>query len=150
MPRGFGKRTAPSPLSSEFDKKSKLGLTDKESRSLNTSQEYQVAHLPPWRNPEDVKTSCLAVAFQTVALHAEIIDKDWSDVVRCEEYIGQLSRREQLDLASIWIKARETNNWTAFAIYRALRPFRRCATVATALYSYKSGRTYTSGVRGIG
>jgi len=136
VPQGFAKRAAASPLISEFDKKPKLGLTDEESQNLNNNQKY--VDLPTYGKPEDVRINTLVVAFRAVAIDVPIM-KEWKDSTRCERYIKGLSHRAQLDLASLWIEARDKEDWTSFANYRALRPFHRCATVATALYSYKSG-----------
>jgi hypothetical protein len=141
MPLGFEKkRAATSPLSSEFDKKPKLGLTDEECIKLNKTQGY--VELPTWKNPEDVKITSLALAFREVAIHAAIVSQSWVDTELCEKSINQLSRSEQLDLASVWINARDTKDWTGFANHRALRPFHRCAKIAAALYSFTSYRAF--------
>jgi hypothetical protein len=140
VPQVFAKRAATSPLISEFDKKSKLGLTDEESEKLNATQKYM--DFPNCKNPQDVKHNSLVFAFQTVGSKVSIM-KEWEDVHRCAQYIGGLSRQEQLDLATLWIDARDTQNWTRFANYRALRPFHRRTTVSTVLYSYKSGPIHT-------
>ena len=64
MPQPF-KRTATSPLISEFDKKPKLGLTDEERKKLTTKLQY-LSYLPV-STPEHVMTDYLALAFQVVA-----------------------------------------------------------------------------------
>jgi hypothetical protein len=71
MPQPF-KRTATSPLISEFDKKSKLGLTDEERKKLTTKLQY-LSYLPV-STPEHVTTDYLALAFQGVANYTSIID----------------------------------------------------------------------------
>jgi hypothetical protein len=114
-PRDFGKRAAVSPLSSEFDKKPRLGLTDEEVKNLNKAQGYNTrAHLK-CTNPEDVPITSLAAAFREVAIHVSIVDISWMDPERCEQQINQLPRSEQVDLASVWIEARDTKDWTKYA-----------------------------------
>jgi hypothetical protein len=115
------KRVATSPLSSEFDKRSRLGLTDEELQDLNE-------HLCDWiqpdyapTNPEDISTRVLAQTFQQIILNlldtsrASTIDKSWKKVNYGEGRINLLAREDQLQLASIWIEARDKGDWERFA-----------------------------------
>jgi hypothetical protein len=67
IPARSGKRAASSPLGSEFDKKSRLGLTEEEVNDLNKSVRYWMRNSPHYAllNAEDVPTNHLL----TVALH---------------------------------------------------------------------------------
>jgi hypothetical protein len=72
------------------------------------------------------KTRALALALQQVAFkvldtsRASTLDKSWLDAKRGEERINLLSREVQLDLASIWVEARDEGEWERFANHRAL------------------------------
>jgi hypothetical protein len=133
MSQSSGKRAASSPLSSEFDKKSRLGLTEDEVNDLNESIRYWIQDYPQYAllNAEDVSTRALALAFQQVAIkllytsRATLLDKLWLDAKRGEKRINQLAREVQLDLASIWVEARDKGEWERFANHRALRPYDR-------------------------
>jgi len=130
MSRSSGKRAASSPLSSEFGKKSRLGLTDEEVSDLNNNVRDWIRDFPHYAllNVEDVSTRALALTFQQVAFsvldtaRASTIDKSWLKVGRSEERINLLSREVQLDLASIWVGARDKGEWERFANHRALHP----------------------------
>jgi hypothetical protein len=130
MLQGSGKRAASSPLGSEFDKKSRLGLTEEEVNDLNKSVRYWMRNSPNYAllNAEDVPTSALALALREVALNmldtarASTIDKRWLKAGHGEERLNLLSREVQLDLASIWVEARDKGEWERFADHRALRP----------------------------
>ncbi|KAF8226340.1 hypothetical protein L208DRAFT_369279 [Tricholoma matsutake] len=123
MLQSSGKRAASSPLGSEFDKKSRLGLTEEEVNDLNKRIRYWIRHFPQYAllNAEDVQTSALAMAFQQVALkvqdtsRASTLDKSWLDAEQGEERINLLPREVQLDLASIWVEARDKGEWERFA-----------------------------------
>lgn len=112
MPQPF-KRTATSPLISEFDKKPKLGLTDEERKKLTTKLQY-LSYLPV-STPEHVTTDYLALAFQGVANYTSIIDKSWMDQNFGEEHIDRLSPKDRLEFASIWLEARDKGDWSRFA-----------------------------------
>ena len=115
MSESYRKCAATSPLSPEFEKKSRLGLTDEELNDLNESLRDWVSLLDhsALSNPEDISTRVLAQTFQHIALNvldtsrASTIDKSWKKVNYGEERINLLSREDQLQLASIWVQARE-------------------------------------------
>jgi hypothetical protein len=131
MSQSTGKRAAGSPLSSEFDKKARLGLTDEEVNDLNQSVCDWIRAFPhdAISSAEDVSTRSLALTFQQVAFsvldtaRASTIDKSWLKVGRGEERINMLPREVQLDLASIWVEARDLGEWERFANHRALGSF---------------------------
>lgn len=120
------KRVATSPRSSEFDKRSRLGLTDEEIQDLNESLCDWIQHLkghPDYvpTNPEDISTRVLAQTFQQIIFNlldtsrASTIDKSWMKVNYGEGRINLLAREDQLQLASIWIEARDKGDWERFA-----------------------------------
>lgn len=74
-----GKRPATSPLSSEFDKGPKLGLSDQELKDLNEELGYVTTYIPG-SSPEGVKTIHLLRALRKVANHASNIDKSWGQI----------------------------------------------------------------------
>jgi len=117
MPQISGKRAAPSPLSSEFDKKPRLGLTDEQRKKLKQNLDF-VSNLPV-SSPEDVKTNYLKVALQEVATHTSIIQRFWEDADITQKHIDQLSNEDRLVLASIWIGASQSGDWSGFADYAA-------------------------------
>ena len=130
MSQSSAKRAASSPLSSEFDKKSRLGLTEEEVTDLNKCIRYWIEDFPHYAqlNAEDVSTRALAQALQQVAWkvldtsRASTLDKSWLNAERGQERINLLSREVQLDLASIWVEARDKGEWERFANHRASRP----------------------------
>ena len=130
MLHSSGKRTATSPLSSEFDKKFRIGLTDEEVDDLNKNVCYWIRNSPHYAllNVEDVPTSALALSFQQVAINmlgtgrASTIDKSWLKAGYGEERLNLLAREVRLDLASIWVEARDRGEWERFANHRALHP----------------------------
>jgi len=132
MSEGSRKRAATSSLSSEFDKKSKLGLTDGELNDLNKHLRHWIRH-PDYSlsHPQDVSTRVLAQTFREVVVYvvvtsgASTIDKSWKDVDYGEERINLLSREEQLQLASIWLEAREKGDWERFASHCVSSSFHR-------------------------
>ena len=112
------KRVATSPLSPEFDKRSRLGLTDEELQDLNENlcDWIQLLKGHPGfapTNPEDISTSVIAQTFQQIIVilldtsRASTIDKSWKKVNYGEGRINLLAREDQLQLASIWIEARD-------------------------------------------
>jgi hypothetical protein len=120
------KRVATSPLSSEFDKKLRLGLTDEELQDLNEQlrdwiqlQKNNPDFAPT--NPEDISTTVLAQTFREIVFilldtsRASTIDKSWKKVNYGEGRINLLAREDQLQLASIWIEARDKGDWERFA-----------------------------------
>ena len=117
MPQISGKRAAPSPLSSEFDKKPRLGLTDEQRKKLKQNLDF-VSDLPV-SSPEDVKTNYLMLALREVATHTSIIEKFWEDANIAKEHIDRLSSKDRLELASIWIGASKSGDWSGFADYVA-------------------------------
>ena len=125
------KHPASSPLSSEFDKKSRLGLTDEELEELNNELNTIIdEHFPKVAelSAEDVPTSALVLACRTASLYllgtgcASTIDKFWLNPESGGGRIKQLSRNAQLDFTSIWIEARAKGDWERFANHRALGP----------------------------
>jgi hypothetical protein len=140
MSESFRKRAATSPLGSEFDKKSRLRLTDEELDDLNE-------HLRDWihplkghpdyapTDPGDISTRVLAQTFQQIALNvldtsrASTIDKSWKKVNYGEERINLLSREDQLQLASIWVEARGKGDWERFAS--------QCASIPSHLFPHE-------------
>jgi hypothetical protein len=130
MLRSSGKRAASSPLSSEFDKKSRLGLTDEEVNNLNNTVRDWMRGLPHYAQleTEDVSTNALALTFKEVACcvlgtaRTSTFDRSWLIVGRGEERINLLPREVQLDLASIWVESRDKGEWERFANHRALSP----------------------------
>lgn len=122
MSESSRKRAATSPLGSEFDKKSRLGLTDEEVNDLNENlRDWVLDHHSALSSPEEVSTRVLAQTFQQIALNvldtsrASTIDKSWKKVNYGEERINLLSREDQLQLASIWAEARGKGDWERFA-----------------------------------
>ncbi|KAK2461403.1 hypothetical protein APHAL10511_005866 [Amanita phalloides] len=123
----MSKRVA-SPLSSEIDKKLKLGLTDEDVKLLNNivGSVMKAPHYAQF-NKEDVPTSALALAFQLVAIamlstrHAAIIDNSWvkNSAESNEQRITQLSPEEQSKLASIGSKLVTQENGSVFVDIRA-------------------------------
>lgn len=116
-----GKRAATSPLNSEFHKRPKLGLSNKELTALNEALEH-IKDIPVSR-PEDVKLHHLGHAFREVALQTSDIDETWRNITACREFASRLSSQERLDVATLWIKAR-SEGWETFANHCALLPFR--------------------------
>ncbi|KAK2464489.1 hypothetical protein APHAL10511_003468 [Amanita phalloides] len=120
------KRVASSSLTSEIDKKLKVGLTDDEVKSLNKHLHYVVMNLAQF-NKEDVPTSALALTFQQIAInmqgtsHASTIDKSWLDCEDGEKRIKLLSPDDRLVLASIWVEARDKGDWEPLANNALLR-----------------------------
>jgi hypothetical protein len=138
MPLISGKRAATSPLNSDFEKRPKLGLSDKELKALN--EELQdVIHIPISR-PEAVESRHLAHAFREVARQTSNIDKTWRDIAVCKEFVDRLSSQERLDVVRLWIEAREKGQWERFANHCALLPSHCSATATAALCSLISGR----------
>jgi hypothetical protein len=128
MSESSRKRAATSPLNPEFEKKSRLGLTDEELDDLNENLREWIQFLHPDyapANPEDVSTGVLAQTFKQIALivlakgHALAIDNSWTKVKYGEEHINQLSRVDRLQLASLWVEAREKGDWERFASHCA-------------------------------
>ena len=115
------KRVATSPRSSEFDKRSRLGLTDEELQDLNESLRDWVLDHTALSTPEDISTRVLAQTFQQIIIilvntsRASTIDKSWMKVNYGEGHINRLAREDQLQLASIWIEARDKGDWERFA-----------------------------------
>ena len=136
MSESSRKRAATSPLGSEFDKKSRLRLTDEELNDLNEHLcdwiQHQKGH-PDYAptDPGDISTRVLAQTFREVVVYlllldtsrASTIDKSWKKVNYGEERINLLSREEQLQLASIWVEARGKGDWERFASQCASIPF---------------------------
>ncbi|KAF8221810.1 hypothetical protein L208DRAFT_1462278, partial [Tricholoma matsutake] len=129
MLQNSGKRAASSPLGSEFDKKSRLGLTEEEVNDLNERVRYWIREFPHYAllNVEGVSTRALALAFQQVAFNvldisrASTLEKSWLDAKRGEERINLLPREVQLELASIWVEARDKGEWERFANHPLLQ-----------------------------
>lgn len=136
-----GKRPATSPLSSEFDKRPKLGLSDQELKDLNEELGYVTTYIPG-SSPEGVETIHLLRALREVANHASNIDKSWADKNVCKEFFDHLSDEERLDVASIWIEARDNKDWSKFANHCALLPSHRSATLTATLCSPHAGSTF--------
>jgi hypothetical protein len=136
MPQ-IGKRAANSPLNSGIDKRPKLGLPDEELKVLNRELDY-VSHFPV-SGPKDVSMKYLTVAVREVATHTSIMDQSFKDETVCKDFIDQLSPKGRLEVASLWIEARNKKNWSKFANYCALRPSHCSATVTAALCSLTSG-----------
>ena len=119
------KRVATSPLSSEFDKRSRLGLTDEELQDLNEQLrdwiQHQKGHDYAPTNLEDISTRVLAQTFREIIVilldtsRASTINKSWKKVNYGEGRINLLAREDQLQLASIWIEARDKGDWETFA-----------------------------------
>ena len=117
------KRVATSPLSSEFDKRSRLGLTDEELQDLNEQLRGWIQLLTDYAqtNPEDISTRVLAQTFREIIVilldtsRASTVDKSWKKVDYGEGRINLLAREDQLQLASIWIEARDKGDWERFA-----------------------------------
>jgi hypothetical protein len=113
MSEGSRKRAATSPLNSEFDKKSRLGLTDEQLDDLNETLRYWVLDHSALPNSQDVSARVLAQTFQQIIWNllaknrVLTIGTSWTNVKHGEEHINLLSREEQLKLASIWLEARE-------------------------------------------
>lgn len=143
MPQGPAKCAATLPLISEFDKKPKLGLTDEGCKKLNEVQSFST-QVHNFKNPVDIPTRSLVMAFREVALLVPTIDRSWREVDYCAKHISGLPASEIHHLASIWIEACDTKDWTNFANYCALHPFHRRATVAAALCSF-TPCTFTPG-----
>jgi hypothetical protein len=129
MSESSRKRAATSPLSSEFDKKSRLGLTDEELKDLNENLcDWVLDHHSSLFNPEGVKARVLAQTFQQITWNllskgrASAIDNSWTKVKYGEGRINLLSLEDQLQLASLWIQAREKGDWERFASYCASGP----------------------------
>ena len=143
MSESSRKRAATSSLGSEFDKKSKLGLTDEELNDLNE-------HLRDWiqllkghpdyalRDPGDISTRVLARTFREVVVYlldtsrASTIDKSWKKVKYGEERINLLPREEQLQLASIssiWVEAHGKGDWERFAS--------QCASIPSCIFPHE-------------
>ncbi|KAF8220347.1 hypothetical protein L208DRAFT_763667 [Tricholoma matsutake] len=53
--------------------------------------------------------------------HASTLDKLWLDAKRGEECINLQSREMQLELASIWVEARDKGEWERFANHPLLQ-----------------------------
>lgn len=131
MSKDSGKRAASSPLSPKFDKKTRLGLTDEEVNDLNNNVRDWIQDSPHYAllNAEEVSTRTLALTFQQVAINvlntarASTVDKSWLKVGDGIERVKLLSREVQLDLASVWVEARDKGSWERFANHRALRPY---------------------------
>jgi hypothetical protein len=130
MSESSRKRAATSPLNPEFGKKSRLGLTDEELDDLNENLRDWIQNMkghPDYAptNPEDVSTGVLAQTFQQIAWNvlakgrASAIDNSWTKVKYGEEHINLLSRVDQLQLASLWVEAREKGDWERFASHCA-------------------------------
>lgn len=107
-----GKRAATSPLDSEFNKRPKLGLSDKELKALNEALE-DVSSIPI-SGPDAVESKYLARAFREVALQTSNIDETWRDFSVCKEFACRLSSRERHYVVSLWLEARE-KDWEKFA-----------------------------------
>jgi hypothetical protein len=140
MSESSRKRAATSSLGSEFDKKSKLGLTDEELNDLNEHLCDWIQHLkghPDYAltDPGDISTRVLAQTFREVVVYlldtsrASTIDKTWKKVNYGEERINLLSREEQLQLASIWVEARGKGDWERFAS--------QCASIPCCLFPHE-------------
>jgi hypothetical protein len=131
MLQSTGKCAASSPLSSEFNKKAQLGLADQEVDDLNKHVCYWIQEIPHYAllKAEDISMRTLALAFQQVAFSvldtasASTIDKSWLKAEHGEECINLLSCEIQLDLASIWVEARDKGQWERFANHHTLCPF---------------------------
>jgi hypothetical protein len=134
-PESSRKRTATSPLGSEFDKKSRLGLTDEELNHLNENLRDWVLDHSAVSNPEDISTRVLAQTLQHIALNllatscASTIDQSWKKVNYREERINLLSREDRVRLASIWVEARGKGDWKRFAS--------QCASIPSHLFLHE-------------
>lgn len=136
MPQISGKRTATSPLASEFNKKPKLELSNEELEELK--EELDDDYLPVL-SPEDILlTRNLKYLVRAIREVAFIIDKSWADTAIWREFVEGLSHEERLYFASMWIEAREKKDWNKFANHCALLPSHRSATF-TALCSPHAG-----------
>jgi len=130
MIQSSSKRIASSPLSSEFHKKSRLGLTAEEVNHLNQNIRFLHTDSPQYAqwNVEDVTTRALAITLYYVASklqdtsRASILDQSWLKPELGQECIDRLSAAEKQDLAFIWIEARDNGEWERFSDHRALRP----------------------------
>jgi hypothetical protein len=130
MSQSSAKRPASSPLSSVFDKKPRLGLTEKEVNSLNSSLAFWIGTNPQYAqlNAEGVSKTVLALTLQQVSFKMQgisrtsTLNKLWLEIEHGLERISLLSREVQLDLASMWVEARDKGEWERFADHRALRP----------------------------
>ena len=125
------KRAATSPLNPDFEKKSRMGLTDEELNELNENLRDWALDHSALSNPEDVSTRVFAQTFQQIVINvldtfsASTIDKSWKKVNYGEEHINLLSREDQFQLATIWVEAREKGDWERFVSHCALIPSHR-------------------------
>jgi hypothetical protein len=137
MSESSRKRAATSSLGSEFDKKSRLGLTDEELNDLNENLRDWMQLLkgnPDYAptDPGDISTRVLAQTFREVVVYlldtsrASTMDESWKKVKYGEERINLLSSEEKLELASIWVEARGKGDWERFA--------GQCASIPSRLF----------------
>ena len=137
MSESSRKRAAISSLGSEFDKKSRLGLTDEELNDLNENLRDWMQLLkgnPDYAptDPGDISTRVLAQTFREVVVYlldtsrASTMDESWKKVKYGEERINLLSSEEKLELASIWVEARGKGDWERFA--------GQCASIPSRLF----------------
>lgn len=127
VPQISGKRAATSPLSSDFDKRPKLGLSDEELEELNTGLAY-LAYLPV-SILEHVTPQYLVLTFHETATHSSTIDKSWMDRNVCIKFVDRLQSEERLNFASMWIEGRREKDWSKYANYCAFPPSHRYAIV---------------------
>jgi hypothetical protein len=130
------KRAATSPLNPAFEKKSRLELTNEELDELSESlRDWVLDHHSALSNPEEVSTRVLAQTFREVVnllldtSRASTIDKSWKKVNYGEERMNLLSRENQLQLASLWVEARERGDWERFASH--------CASSSSHLFPHE-------------
>lgn len=107
--------------SSEFENKSKIGLTDEEVNKLNKNVGCLI-DLCQWRNcnAENVPIGALAISLQEVAMNmsrtgcASTVDQSWLIARGAAERINLLPHQAILDLASMWVEARDKEEWECF------------------------------------
>jgi hypothetical protein len=122
------KRPANSPLSSEFGKKSRLGLSEEKLNAFNRKMTLLHGHVASIEI-SGVSTSLLVNTFYLVASALQaipvtaLLDESWLDAELCTQRLSQLSDEEQSRLASKWIEARNKGDWERFATHGALRSF---------------------------
>jgi hypothetical protein len=118
MAESSRKRAASSPLSSESDKKPRLGLTDDEISGLNNYVRKWIAmaavvfaDYDKW-SAADVNSGVLAATLHQIACalttysSASSLDKGWLDVRVANKRIDELPHDQREDIKFAWVEAR--------------------------------------------
>ena len=128
------KRAATSPLTSEFNKRPKLGISGEELARLNLDLKQELEDLisSPIPSREGVKSKHLLKAFREVAIKASNVDKRFTDRGVCMYFIERLPPDTAKEFTTLWFEAHNKGDWGDFANYCALLPS-RFATVTGAL-----------------